>query len=100
MADRVDDQLETEMALPMYLKVSRLETSYFYDIDDFDGYQVENIENFPGFSLSVEVDYVNLSSKFRSVSSSPSNYKRVITSVNHDAIDQISDTLIISAGIQ
>ena len=74
--------------------------SDFNDIDDFDGYQAENIENFPGFSLSVEVDYVNLSSKFRLISSSPTNYKRVITSVNHDAIDQISDTLIISAGIQ
>ena len=71
----------------------------FNDVDDFDGYQLTSIENFPGFSLNVEVDYVSLSSKFRTISSTPTSYKRVITSIDHASIGQLIDTIIVSGGM-
>ena len=71
----------------------------FNDIDDFDDYEIAQIDSYPGFSLSVQVDYVNPSSKFRSVMSSPTNYKRVITSIGHDAEDDLVDTLIFGSGL-
>ena len=71
----------------------------FNDIDDFNDYEIAQIDGYPGFSLSVQVDYVNPASKFRSVMSSPTNYKRVITSVGHDAEEDLVDTLIFGTGL-
>ena len=71
----------------------------FNDIDDFDDYEITQIDGYPGFSLSVQVDYVDPSSKFRSVMSSPTNYKRVITSIGHDAEEILVDTLIFGSGL-
>jgi type II secretory pathway pseudopilin PulG len=76
-----------------------LDLTDFNDIDDFNGYEKTEIADFPGFSLSVQVDYVEPSSNFRSVSLSPTNVKRVITRVGHEAEKDLVDTLIISSGI-
>ncbi len=72
----------------------------FNDIDDFDGYIVTDIDNHPGFGLSVEVDYVNMHDKFRVVSNTQTDYKRVITTVSHGGSSPIVDTLIVGAGIE
>ncbi|MFL2982756.1 MAG: LamG domain-containing protein [Candidatus Neomarinimicrobiota bacterium] len=71
----------------------------FNDIDDFNEYEIAQIDGYPGFSLSVQVDYVDPTSKFRSVMSSPTNYKRVITSIGHDAEVDLVDTLIFGSGL-
>ena len=73
--------------------------SDFNDIDDFNGYNASQIDGYPGFSLSVQVDYVDPGSKFRTVMSSPTNYKRVITAVGHDAEQSLLDTLIFGSGL-
>jgi len=74
--------------------------SDFNDIDDFNGYNVSEVDGYPGLSISVQVDYVDLSSKFRSVLSSSTNYKRVILQVGNEAGDDLIDTLIISSGLR
>ena len=66
---------------------------------DFDDYEITQIDGYPGFSLSVQVDYVDPASKFRSVMSSPTNYKRIITSIGHDAEEILVDTLIFGSGL-
>ena len=73
--------------------------SSFDDIDDFNNFIIEEIEGRTAYGAEVQVDYVNLSSKFRVVTSNPSEYKRVIVSINHSAFSPLSDTLIIGQGL-
>ena len=59
--------------------------SNFDDIDDFNNFIIEEIEGHAAYGAEVQVDYVNLSSKFRVVTSNPSEYKRVVVSIKHSS---------------
>ena len=73
--------------------------SNFDDVDDFNNYQVTQYVDHPAFGAEVDVEYVNQISKFRVVSSTPTEYKRVIVKISHSSFSTLSDTLIIGAGL-
>jgi MSHA pilin protein MshD len=73
--------------------------NHFDDVDDFNGYSISSIDNHSAFSANIIVNYTTLGTKFRSISSSATNYKRVIINISHTALSTISDTLIIGSGI-
>ncbi len=69
----------------------------FNDIDDFNGYTLTNINGHAGLGLSVEVNYVNYDDKFRVISNTQTDYKRVITNVSYGSSSSITDTMIVGA---
>jgi hypothetical protein len=73
--------------------------SNFDDVDDFNNYQVTEYVDHPAFGAQVAVEYVNQISKFRVVSSTPTEYKRVVVKISHSSFSTLSDTLIIGAGL-
>ena len=73
--------------------------SDFDDIDDFNNFSISQFENNVAFGAQVEVNYVNLSSKFRVSTTTPSEYKRVVVSISHSSFSTLSDTLIIGSGL-
>lgn len=73
--------------------------SDFDDVDDFDGYTITEYEKHKAYGANVQVDYVNQSTKFRVISSSPTNYKRVVVQISHTSLSGLSDTLIIGKGL-
>lgn len=68
------------------------------DIDDFNNYSIASIPDYPNFSYSVSVHYVDASTNFHTVSNSITNYKSVIVKIDHPSISSMTDTMIISQG--
>lgn len=73
--------------------------SDFDDVDDFRNYQITQYADHPAFSAQVQVEYVKLATKFRVVSATPSEYKRVVVNISHSSFSTLSDTLIIGGGL-
>ena len=71
----------------------------FDDVDDFNGYTDSNINLYPNYTTTVQVNYVDLAGKFRVIKSSPTDYKRVVVHVDHPGTTTLSDTLIVSPGL-
>lgn len=81
------------------ITVSESTLSDFDDIDDFDKYTITQYNKHKAFGANVQVNYVNESSKFRVISSSATNYKRVIVKISHTSLPDLLDTLIIGKGL-
>lgn len=73
--------------------------SDFDDVDDFKNYQIAPYADHPAFGAQVHVDYVNRATKFRVVSATPTEYKRVVVNISHSSFSTLIDTLIIGAGL-
>ena len=71
----------------------------FDDVDDFNGYTDSNINLYPNYTTTIQVNYVDLAGKFRVIKSSPTDYKRVVVHVDHPGTTTLSDTLIVSPGL-
>jgi len=71
----------------------------FDDVDDFNGYTDSNIDLYPNYTTTVQVNYVDLAGKFRVIKSSPTDYKRVVVHVDYPGTTTLSDTLIVSPGL-
>ena len=74
----------------------------FDDIDDFHGYSVSSITDYPGYSYSVEVKYVSLESGTFNMDHNPvvqTDFKCAIVTVVHSTQPAISDMMIISSGL-
>lgn len=74
----------------------------FDDIDDFHGYSVSSITDYPGFSYSVEVKYVSLENGAFNLSPNPvvqTDFKCATVTVSHSTRPAITDMMIISAGL-
>lgn len=78
---------------------SEVHLSDFDDVDDFKNYQIIPYADHPAFGAQVYVEYVNWASKFRVVSTTPSEYKRVVVNISHSSFSTLTDTLIIGAGL-
>ena len=66
---------------------------------DFKNYQIAPYTDHPAFGAQVHVDYVNRATKFRVVSATPTEYKRVVVNISHSSFSTLIDTLIIGAGL-
>ena len=74
----------------------------FDDIDDFHGYSVSSITDYPGYSYSVEVKYVSLESGTFNMDPNPvvqTDFKCATVTVVHSTQPAISDIMIISSGL-
>ncbi|MBT4661490.1 MAG: LamG domain-containing protein [Candidatus Marinimicrobia bacterium] len=69
------------------------------DIDDFNGYVISEIPNYPAFGCAIKVDYVEASSGFHSAVTGPSDFKRVMVEINHKTLPALRDTFIVSPGL-
>tara|TARA_Y100000590_G_scaffold295168_1_gene332716 strand:+ start:683 stop:1177 length:495 start_codon:yes stop_codon:yes gene_type:complete len=72
----------------------------FDDIDDFDGYTVESISEFPAFGYVVDVKYVSLEETGFNLDHDPlvqTNYKSVEITVSHLTLSSIQDIMIIGS---
>ena len=72
----------------------------FDDIDDFNGYSVESIDQYPAFGYSVTVNYVPLEESgfnLGSSSSNPTSYKSVLVTVSHHKLSSMSDIMVIGS---
>jgi len=80
---------------------NEITVSQFDDIDDFDQYSVNSIDEYPGFGYNVSVFYSSPpenpnSKKIFDLSNNPTNYKSVAISVVHATLSSLNDTLIIT----
>ena len=74
----------------------------FDDIDDFHGYNVSSIIDYPGYSYSVEVKYVSLESGTFNLDPNPvvqTDFKCATVTVTHSTQPAITDMMIISSGL-
>tara|TARA_B100000686_G_C16800794_1_gene985869 strand:- start:4029 stop:5225 length:1197 start_codon:yes stop_codon:yes gene_type:complete len=68
------------------------------DIDDFNNYKISSVPEYPVFSCSVSVNYVDASTNFHLNSNSSTNYKSVMIKIEHPSISALTDTMIIGSG--
>ena len=78
---------------------SEISLSDFDDVDDFKNYQITPYVDHPAFGAQVHVEYVNQATKFRVISTAPTEYKRVVVNISHSSFSTLTDTLIIGAGL-
>lgn len=74
----------------------------FDDIDDFHGYSVSSITEYPGYSYSVEVKYVSLENGAFNLDPNSivqTDFKCATVTVDHSTQPAITDTMIISSGL-
>ena len=74
----------------------------FDDIDDFNGYSVSSVNEYPGFSYSVEVKYVSLDNGAFNLDPNPvtqTDFKSATVTVSHSTQPAITDIMIISSGL-
>ena len=72
----------------------------FDDIDDFHLYTQEQIDDYSGFSISVEVTYADEQQGFNIPDpNAATNFKRVSVTVSHGILPDVTDIMIISSGI-
>ena len=75
---------------------------YFDDIDDFNGYSVSSITEYPGYSYSVQVKYVSLDNGTFNLNPNPvvqTDFKCATVTVVHNTQPAITDMMIISSGL-
>ena len=74
----------------------------FDDIDDFNGYSVSSITEYPGYSYTVEVKYVSLDNGLFNLNPDPTvktDFKCATVTVAHNTQPAITDMMIISSGL-
>tara|TARA_Y100001935_G_C17119568_1_gene415023 strand:+ start:82 stop:573 length:492 start_codon:yes stop_codon:yes gene_type:complete len=74
----------------------------FDDIDDFNGYSVSSITEYPGYSYSVQVKYVSLDNGTFNLNPNPvvqTDFKCATVTVVHNTQPAITDMMIISSGL-
>ena len=80
--------------------INYLNKNDFNDVDDFKGYQVDALDNYPSFGCNIEVDYVTPETGFHEpVLNQVTNFKRITVSVNHSQLPSLVDTIIIGKGL-
>ena len=96
---RFDENTNAPWSNVLGKDIGEISVEQFDDIDDFDEYSITSLTDHPGFSIYVDVFYVNSETKFRVPQSTQTNYKNVAVTISHGTLASISDTMIISPGI-
>jgi type II secretory pathway pseudopilin PulG len=96
---RFDENLIASWSADLGADTQENSLSDFDDVDDFKNYQITPYADHPAFSAQVHVEYVNLATKFRVISTTPTEYKRVVVNISHSSFSTLTDTLIIGAGL-
>ena len=96
---RFDENLIASWSASLGADTQENSLSDFDDVDDFKNYQITPYADHPAFSAQVHVEYVKRATKFRVVSTAPTEYKRVVVNVSHSYFSTLTDTLIIGAGL-
>ena len=96
---RFDENTNAPWSNVLGKDIGEISVEQFDDIDDFDEYSITSLTDYPGFSIYVDVFYVNSETKFRVPQSNQTNYKNVAVTISHGTLASISDTMIISPGI-
>lgn len=96
---RFDENLIASWSADLGADTQENSLSDFDDVDDFKNYQITAYADHPAFGAQVHVEYVNRATKFRVVSTAPTEYKRVVVSISHSSFSTLTDTLIIGAGL-
>jgi type II secretory pathway pseudopilin PulG len=96
---RFDENLIASWSADLGADTQENSLSDFDDVDDFKNYQIAPYADHPAFGAQVHVDYVNRATKFRVVSATPTEYKRVVVNISHSSFSTLIDTLIIGAGL-
>jgi len=74
--------------------------SDFDDIDDFHLYSENEVSEHPGFGISVSVTYADLGSGFNVPDpNQQTDFKRVTVTVSHETISDMTDIMVIGAGL-
>jgi type II secretory pathway pseudopilin PulG len=96
---RFDENLIASWSADLGADTQENSLSDFDDVDDFKNYQITPYADHPAFGAQVYVEYVNLATKFRVISTTPTEYKRVVVNISHSSFSTLTDTLIIGAGL-
>ena len=95
-ARRYDENLNEPWSSTLGKETGESFISQFDDVDDFHLYSESSISDAPGFGFDISVYYTSTQSKFRSSSSSQTNYKSIVVAVSHLSMSSLIDTLIIT----
>ena len=95
-ARRYDENLNEPWSNTLGKETGESFISQFDDVDDFHLYSESSIIDAPGFGFDISVYYTSTQSKFRSSSSSQTNYKSIVVRVSHLSMTSLIDTLIIT----
>ena len=95
-ARRYDENLNEPWSNTLGKETGESFISQFDDVDDFHLYSESSISDAPGFGFDISVYYTSTQSKFRSSSSSQTNYKSIVVRVSHLSMSSLIDTLIIT----
>ena len=98
-ARRYDENTSSPWSSALGPESGESSITLFDDIDDFHEYIVSAVTNNPAYSCSVAVNYVSSTSGFHTSQSGQTNYKSVMVKVSHKTLSALTDTLIISSGL-
>tara|TARA_Y100000768_G_scaffold100821_1_gene73673 strand:- start:3036 stop:3521 length:486 start_codon:yes stop_codon:yes gene_type:complete len=94
-----DENLNWPWSLDLGQDPGEISFNDFNDVDDFKGYQVDALDNYPSFGCNIEVDYVTPETGFHEpVLNQVTSFKRITVSVNHSQLPSLVDTIIIGKG--
>ena len=96
---RFDENLIASWSADLGADTQENSLSDFDDVDDFKNYQIAPYADHPAFGAQVHIEYVNRATKFRVISTTPTEYKRVVVNISHSSFSILTDTLIIGAGL-
>ena len=95
-ARRFDENLNEPWSSTLGKETGESSISQFDDVDDFHLYSESSLSDDQGFGFDISVYYTSTQSKFRSSSSSQTNYKSIVVRVSHLSMTSLIDTLIIT----
>ena len=95
-ARRFDENLNEPWSSTLGKETGVSSISQFDDVDDFHLYSESSLSDDPGFGFDISVYYTSTQSKFRSSSSSQTNYKSIVVRVSHLSMTSLIDTMIIT----
>ena len=95
-ARRFDENLNEPWSSTLGKETGESSISQFDDVHDFHLYSESSLSDDPGFGYDIFVYYTSTQSKFRSSSSSQTNYKSIVVRVSHLSMASLIDTLIIT----
>ena len=95
-ARRFDENLYEPWSSTLGKETGESSVLQFDDVDDFHFYSESSLSDDPGFGFDISVYYTSTQSKFRSSSSSQTNYKSIVVRVSHLSMTSLIDTLIIT----
>jgi|GEM_PF-304954 len=71
----------------------------FDDVDDFDGWNESAVTDYPLFSRTVTVNYVDVAGDLQSAVTGPTDYKLVTITIGHKTMSDLVDKRVITPGI-